>query len=95
MITWTLIGIKRSTCHVGQLICSNEAIEKLCRFEYAKCLVKINNDCELPNYIICGDNEPSVKIRYDWKPMICTHCKCFNHSTDDASAIKTSQIMKF
>lgn len=56
-------------------------MEKLSRFEYAKCLVEIGPDRELPDLILCGDNNSRAEIGYDWKPTIYTVCKRFDHQT--------------
>jgi hypothetical protein len=43
-IAWTLLGINWIACHLGKLICFNEATEKQERLEYAKCLIEISPD---------------------------------------------------
>jgi hypothetical protein len=84
IILWTLVGINWLACHVGRLICFDSSTEKLQRFKYAKALVEISPDCDLPSSIHIpqlGSNCPDVQLSYDWKPSICTHCKVFGHNT--------------
>ena len=78
------VGINWLACHVGRLICFDNSTEKLQRFKYAKALVEISPDFELPESISIpglGENCPDVKLSYDWRPKICTLCKIFGHDT--------------
>lgn len=84
MLAWTLLGINWLACHLGEHICYNEATEKMQRFEYAKCLIEIDADRQLPEFIKCGEGDDItfVEVCYDWRPLICTHCKCFGLGTE-------------
>jgi hypothetical protein len=84
IILWTLVGINWLACHIGRLICFDSSTEKLQRFKYAKALVEISPDQELPESIHIpqlGNNCPDVQLSYVWKPKICTHCRIFGHDT--------------
>lgn len=51
-------------------------------FEYARCLVEISSEKELPDFISVGDQHcDNVLMEYSWHPLICTHCKVFGHYT--------------
>jgi hypothetical protein len=91
-IAWTLIGINWIACHLGKLICFNEATEKRERMEYAKCLVEISPEKELPEFLLIGDGvetSQKVYIEYNWRPLICTACKVFGHSTNNCDMDKS------
>lgn len=76
------VGHKLVAIHVGTLICFDENIEKMRRFEYAKCFVEICPDNELPEMIQVGNsNGRCVHLEYSWRPMICMVFKCFGHAT--------------
>lgn len=85
LLLWTLVGINWIACHVGRLICFDYSTEKLQRFSYAKALVEISPEAELPNSIqlTCLSDCPTVRLSYEWKPNICVSCKCFGHRTVD------------
>lgn len=89
LLTWTLLGINWLACHLGCLVCFNEATEKLARFEYAKCLIEIEPNKELPEYLLIdeGDNTTTINIEYDWTQLICTTSKCFGHSTTHCKSL--------
>lgn len=85
LILWTLVGINWLACHVGRLICFDYSTEKMQRFSYAKALVEINPEAELPDSIVltCLSDRPTVNLSYFWKPSICVSCNCFGHRTVD------------
>ncbi|PWA37761.1 hypothetical protein CTI12_AA587500 [Artemisia annua] len=57
------------------------------RLDYARVLVEFNAAKKLKESISIQhtDKEQNVKgtkevkVEYDWKPMVCTHCKVFGH----------------
>jgi len=83
MILWTLLGISWLVNHVGRLIFYDTSTERMNGFRYAKALVKVSPDYELPDSIDVdglGENYPLMKISYDWRPNVTTqnfrHLKC-------------------
>lgn len=56
-------------------------------------MIEITPDKELPAFIkVCeGESVSHVEIIYDWKPLICTCCKCFGHTTEQCDINNNDQ----
>lgn len=93
IMLWSLIGINWLACHLGKLVCFDENTEKMKRFEYAKCLIEISPDKELPEFLVVGDDScPNVLVEYTWKPLICTTRKIFGHDNGHCDRAAEAQI---
>jgi hypothetical protein len=76
---------------VGMPLKLDEPTAKETRLSYARILVEIKADAELPNEanITMYDGDSMVqKIEYEWIPPRCKSCKCFGHSVENCTVKK-------
>lgn len=59
--------------------------ERLDRISFAKCMVEVSLDIELPYTFpvkLLDGNQQHVKVSYLWKLEICTTCHAFGHTME-------------
>ncbi|GKC58901.1 RNA-directed DNA polymerase, eukaryota, reverse transcriptase zinc-binding domain protein [Tanacetum coccineum] len=89
---WSIEGISALASSLGKPLIMDTMTANMChngmgRLEFARVLVEACADKEFKNQIEVQyrdkDNNVKgtkvVKVTYDWKPVVCTHCKVFGH----------------
>ncbi|KAL2895905.1 hypothetical protein RDABS01_000903 [Bienertia sinuspersici] len=77
---------------VGKPIKPDSATQQRERLTFARYLIEIPINAELPNNISFEDEKGNIRIqpiKYEWRPSYCQKCKCVGHSTQKCS--KTHQ----
>ncbi|XP_074298811.1 uncharacterized protein LOC141629756 [Silene latifolia] len=68
---------------VGKYIQKDNATEMKTRLAYARVLVEVQIDQKFPEAVKFHDEKKQlveVKLEYEWKPVLCTHCKTLGHA---------------
>ncbi|GJY06333.1 zinc knuckle CX2CX4HX4C containing protein [Tanacetum coccineum] len=89
---WSIEGISALASGLGKPLIMDNMTANMCytgmgRLEFARVLVEMCADKDLKSQIEVQyrdkDNKVKgtkvVKVNYDWKPTVCTHCKVFGH----------------
>ena len=90
---WTEEGLSYLASDVGIPLYANSATETHHKINYARVCAELDAtkplideffidvpDAHDPD-IVC--DEITIKVSYQWKPPVCTHCHIFGHSTDN------------
>jgi hypothetical protein len=92
LYAWSPLGINWLSSHLGKLLCMDEMTEKQSRMSYAKCLIEVKPDRELPHEFLVKLVEGGVQkiyVQYQWRPDVCIKCKKFGHATNNCDAVVT------
>nr|GEV37364.1 RNA-directed DNA polymerase, eukaryota, reverse transcriptase zinc-binding domain protein [Tanacetum cinerariifolium] len=89
---WSIDGISALASSVGNPLITNNMTANMChngigRMDFAIVLVEMDDGKEFKKEIEVqyrdGENKikgiKKVNATYDWKPIVCTHCKVFGH----------------
>lgn len=59
--------------------------EKKLGLNYARLLIEVELDSKLPEIVLFKNEKGNVieqKVTYDWWPILCKHCKKYDHSEE-------------
>ena len=71
--------------HIGGVIKRDHATTNRDRPEYARVLIELSIDQDLPEQISFeneDEQDVDIQIHYEWKLIICTSCKGLGHTQD-------------
>jgi hypothetical protein len=94
LFAWSTLGINWLASRVGKLLCLDISTEKFERISFAKCLVEVNPNQELPDSFTVQLQNGSVQVvnvTYLWKPQICTVCKEFGHQMSNCKHVENGK----
>ncbi|GJY73860.1 RNA-directed DNA polymerase, eukaryota, reverse transcriptase zinc-binding domain protein [Tanacetum coccineum] len=95
MEAWSVEGISTLASGIGTPIVMDNTTAHMCQYgsrrsDFARVLIEIDAKKEMKDVIkieytnkerkVRGTKE--VKIGYNWKPLMCSHCKVFGHNHD-------------
>lgn len=68
---------------MGKPIMTDSQTAMKTRMSFARVCVEIAADCSFPTElpVKIDDIKLMVKVEYPWKPIACSHCKSFGHSS--------------
>ncbi|XP_074300361.1 uncharacterized protein LOC141631613 [Silene latifolia] len=78
-------GLPKIAKLVGEYVKSDVATEERTRLVYARVMVEMVVDQQLPTTISFKDEKGSVtqvQIEYEWKPVKCTKCQGIGHDVE-------------
>ncbi|GAV86430.1 hypothetical protein CFOL_v3_29861 [Cephalotus follicularis] len=81
---WTLVGLSRLASVLGNPLHMDAATESKQKINFARLCVEMPAASKFPIIIRAKRNNVTfvdVKVGYCWKPVVCEHCKVFDHST--------------
>jgi hypothetical protein len=97
LFAWSPLGINWLSSHLGKLLCMDEMTEKQNRLSYAKCLIEVKPNKELPDEFLVKLVEggfQKIYVQYQWRPDVCVLCKMFGHATECCDVKDKSEIDK-
>nr|GEV06483.1 putative reverse transcriptase domain-containing protein [Tanacetum cinerariifolium] len=88
------IRIRKIMSGVGKSLLIDKMTRERClkkagKIDFARVLIEVSAEDDLPNVLEIEypplGNRPSrngkLEVKYQWRPLLCTHCKTFCHST--------------
>lgn len=88
---WSAWGLSKIKSLIRKLQIVDKQTEKKIGLNFARLLVKVKVDTELPQKVVFHNEKENVitqKVNYDWKPKICECCKKYGHIRENAGRIK-------
>ncbi|KAF5197509.1 zinc ion binding / nucleic acid binding protein, partial [Thalictrum thalictroides] len=95
---WTAKGLSKLASSFGIPLFMDKTTETRQMLTFARICVDIKAEEELPSQITVkvSNKEVVIPIEFPWKPLVCTKCKVFGHSTKNCEPqpyiLKNKQI---
>ncbi|KAF5188412.1 zinc ion binding / nucleic acid binding protein [Thalictrum thalictroides] len=91
---WNGRGFSYITNRIGKPLFMDKTTEKKQMLTYARICVEVSAEKELPLEIkmkVSSERTVIISLEYPWKPLICTRCKLFGHSSNNCDQNRTER----
>ncbi|XP_030478184.1 uncharacterized protein LOC115695244 [Cannabis sativa] len=83
---WGQGTLSKIVSQVGKMVMLDLVTRERERLSYARVMVEVMMDQNFPDFLEF-ENEfgstTTVKLKYEWKPVACSHCSGFGHTADE------------
>lgn len=83
---WSAPGLSQIGSLLGRPIEADVLTQEKARMCYARIMVEVNFNEELPNTVDFVNDEGNLmkqRVVYEWRPITCSHCHMMGHSESD------------
>ncbi|KAM6590440.1 hypothetical protein CsatA_013045 [Cannabis sativa] len=83
---WGQKSLFKIVGQLGKPIMVDEVTRERDKLLFPRILIEVSMEQEFPGLIYFENefgNDVSVVVNYEWKPILCKHCKGMGHSSDD------------
>lgn len=89
---WNVKGLGKLASFIGIPLLLDMQTASRYEMTYARVCVEVSIESDLPsniNYMV-ENTRIKVPIEYSWKPLTCSHCVVFGHSTEKCDVVVVS-----
>ncbi|XP_021730771.1 uncharacterized protein LOC110697694 [Chenopodium quinoa] len=82
---WGEKALSKIVSKIGKFIKVDQATAKREKLQFARVLIEVSISQDFPNEVSFLNEKgvsTQVRLKYDWKPVICSKCKILGHGVD-------------
>lgn len=87
---WGKVALTKIAGFIGKPVKADTATTTRQQLMFARVLIEVTLNHPLPNTIMFENELGCIveqKVEYEWKPILCTHCKNYGHEIQNCRKV--------